>query len=57
MSKILELAQAVDEELDYLQKRTSVLESELAREKKKNNKIADLITSFLYELQEVIDNE
>ena len=57
MSKILELAQAVDEELDYLQKRTSVLESELAREKKKNKKIADLITSFLYELQEVIDNE
>ena len=57
MSKILELAQAVDEELEYLQKRTSVLESELAREKKKNKKMADLIGNFLCELQEVIDNE
>ena len=56
MSKILELAQVVDEELDHLQKRTSVLESELTREKKKNKKMADLITSFLCELQEVINN-
>lgn len=57
MSKILELAQEIDEELDYLQKRTSVLESELVREKKKNKKMADLIGSFFCELQEVIDNE
>lgn len=57
MSKILELAQAVDEELDHLQARTSVLESELEREKKKNKKMADLITHFLYELQEVKNNE
>lgn len=57
MSKILELAQAIDEELDYLRHRTDALESELAREKKKNKKMADLITHFLYGLQEVIDNE
>ena len=57
MSRILELAQVIDEELDCLQHRTDVLESELIREKKKNKKMADLITSFLCELQEVIDNE
>lgn len=57
MSKILELAQAVDEELDCLRHRTDALESELTREKRKNKKKADLITSFLCELQEVIDNE
>lgn len=38
MSKILELAQAIDEELNHLQARTSVLESELTREKIKIRK-------------------
>ena len=57
MSKILELAQAIDEELDCLRHRTDALESKLAREKKKNKKMADLIGNFLCELQEVIDNE
>ena len=50
MSKILQLAQEIDEELEKLHHQTDYLTSELAREKNKNRQ-------FLMKLKDLIEGE
>lgn len=57
MSRILEFAQEIDNELIRLNSRNNYLEIELFREKEKNKKVTQLIMNFLTELKEVVDNE
>lgn len=57
MSKILEFAQEIDNELHNLKHRNDYLENELSKEKDKNKKVTQLIMNFLTELKEIVDNE
>lgn len=50
MSKILQLAQEIDNELEKLHHQTDYLESELAKEKNKNRQ-------FLVRLKDLIEEE
>lgn len=56
MSRILEFAQEIDNELNNLNHRNDYLENELSKEKNKNKKVTQLIMDFLTELKEVVDN-
>lgn len=57
MSRILEFAREIDNELNNLSHRNDYLENELYKEKDKNKKVTQLILDFLTELKEVVDNE
>lgn len=57
MSRILALAQEIDNELDNLNNKNNYLATELYKEKEKNKKVTRLIMDFLTELKEVVDNE
>lgn len=57
MSRILEFAQEIDNELNNLNFRNDYLENELSKEKDKNKKVTQLILDFLTELKEVVDSE
>ena len=57
MSRILDFAKEIDDELNNLNHRNDYLENELSKEKDKNKKVIRLIMDFLTELKEVVDNE
>jgi hypothetical protein len=57
MSRILDFAKEIDDELNNLNHRNDNLENELYKEKDKNKKVIQLIMDFLTELKEVVDNE
>ena len=57
MSAIMDMAKMVDEQLQSLQDRSDFLASELRREREKNKKMVHMIANFLYDLQEVMNNE
>lgn len=57
MSRILDFAQEIDDELNNLNHRNDYLENELSKEKDKNKKVIRLIMDFLTELKGVVDNE
>ena len=57
MSAIMDMAKAIDNQLQALEHRSDFLESQLHREKEKNKKMVHMIANFLYELQEVMNNE
>jgi hypothetical protein len=57
MSRILDFAKEIDNELNNLNHRNDYLENELSKEKNKNKKVTQLIMDFLTELKEVVDNE
>ena len=57
MSLIMDAAKMLDNQLQALEDKSAFLESELFREKEKNKKTVCLITDFLYELQEVLNDE
>ena len=54
MSAIMDMAKAIDNQLQALEHRSDFLESQLHREKEKNKKMVHMIANFLYELQERI---
>ena len=57
MSAIMDMATIIDDQLQALEQRNDCLELELRREKEKNKKIVHLVADFLYELQEVMNDE
>lgn len=57
MSAIMDMAKMIEDQLQALAHRNDYLESELCREKEKNKKMAHLVADFLYELQEVMNDE
>lgn len=57
MSAIMDMAKMIDDQLQALEDRSDFLESELRREREKNKKMVHIIANFLYDLQEVMNNE
>lgn len=57
MSKFVELAQEIEQELANIKDQNNYLAAELHSAHKKNKKIVSLIKNFLAEVQEVIDDE
>ena len=57
MSAIMDMAKAIDNQLQSLEHRSDFLESQLHREKEKNKKMVHMIANFLCELQEVMNHE
>lgn len=57
MSRILDFAKEIDDELNNLNHRNDYLETELYKEKEKNKKVTQLIMDFLTELKEIVDGE
>ena len=57
MSAIMDMAKAIDNQLQALEHKNDFLESQLHREKEKNKKMVHMIANFLYDLQEVMNNE
>ena len=57
MSKIVDLALEIEQELKNIHDENSFLSAQLQRANDKNKKIVQMIKSFLYDVQEVMDNE
>ena len=57
MSKFVELAQEIEQELTNIKDQNNYLAAELHMAHKKNRQIVSLIKNFLAEVQEVIDDE
>jgi glutamine synthetase type III len=57
MSKFVELAQEIEQELANIKDQNNYLAAELHSAHKKNKQIVSLIKNFLAEVQEVIDDE
>ena len=57
MSAIIDMAKMIDDQLQALQHKSDFLASELHREREKNKKMVHMIANFLYDLQEVMNNE
>ena len=57
MSAIMDMAKAIDDQLQALEHKSDCLESLLIREKEKNKKMVHMVANFLYDLQEVMNHE
>lgn len=57
MSKIVDLALEIEKELEKIHDENTFLASQLDRANDKNKKIVQMIKDFLYNVQEVMDNE
>jgi len=57
MSKIVDLALEIEKELEKIHDENTFLTSQLDRANDKNKKIVQMIKDFLYDVQEVMDNE
>lgn len=57
MSKIVEMALEIEHELANLQSQNTYLTNELYRANEKNKRVINLISAFLSQIQEVIENE
>lgn len=57
MSKIVDLALEIEKELDKIHDENTFLSAQLDRANDKNKKIIQMIKDFLYNVQEVMDNE
>lgn len=57
MSKIVDLALEIEKELEKIHDENTFLASQLDRANDKNKKIVQMIKDFLYDVQEVMDNE
>lgn len=57
MSKIIDLAVEIEKELEQIHNENTFLSAQLHRAENKNKKIIQMIKDFLYDVQEVMDNE
>ena len=57
MSKIIDLAVAIEQELEQIHNENTFLSAQLDRAENKNKKIIQMIKNFLYDVQEVMDSE
>ena len=57
MSKIVDLALEIEQELKNIHDENGFLSAQLQRANDKNKKIVQMIKGFLYDVQEVMDNE
>jgi hypothetical protein len=57
MSKFVELAQEIEQELTNIKDQNNYLAAELHRAHQKNKQIVSLIQSFLVDIQRVVDDE
>lgn len=57
MSKIIDLAVEIEKELEQIRAENTFLSAQLHSAENKNKKFIQMIQNFLYDVQEVMDNE